>query len=94
MSYWDSYYRQSRVPWDPGSYDRHLAYVLEEFSIKPCRVVDVGCGDGVFARLAKGKYIEYFGIDISKEALETAKKYGVVKRIDIDKEDVLWVWGR
>ena len=74
MSYWDSYYRQSRVPWDPGSYDRHLAYVLEEFSIKPCRVVDVGCGDGKSLIWLAEQGFTGTGIDLSRVALRMAEK--------------------
>lgn len=41
------------------------------------RLLDIGCGEGLLATLTKGRYEEFFGVDISKVALEIAKSRGV-----------------
>ena len=41
------------------------------------RLLDVGCGDGTFAILVKDKYQEVYGVDISSEAIQRAKKRGI-----------------
>jgi 2-polyprenyl-6-hydroxyphenyl methylase/3-demethylubiquinone-9 3-methyltransferase len=51
------------------------------------RFLDVGCGDGLFASLAKDKFKESHGIDISEIALEKAKARGIeVKKVDLNVE--------
>ena len=41
------------------------------------RLLDVGCGDGTFATLVISEYQEVYGVDISSEAVQRAKKRGV-----------------
>lgn len=51
------------------------------------RILDIGCGEGLLATLTKGKYEEFFGVDISQVALEIARSRGVrAFRINIDIE--------
>ena len=38
------------------------------------KLLDIGCGDGVFLREAKGQGFEVWGIDFDKKSIETAKK--------------------
>ena len=46
--------------------------------VRKCeKLLDIGCGEGLLAILAKGKYREFFGIDISQTALEMAKSRGI-----------------
>jgi len=40
------------------------------------RLLDMGCGDGAFGTLVKNKYREVYGVDISPEAVQSAKKRG------------------
>lgn len=45
------------------------------------RILDVGCGEGELACLAKNNYKEIYGVDISEKALKKAEKLGMkVKR--------------
>lgn len=53
------------------------------------KFLDVGCGDGSFAALAKEKFKEVYGIDISEIAIEKAKARGVdVKKVDLNVEQL------
>ena len=74
MSYWDSYYRRGCVPWDPGPYDGHLPGLLKEFSIPPCRVVDIGCGTGKSLIWLAEKGFVGTGIDVSGAAIRAARE--------------------
>jgi len=44
-------------------------------------ILDLGCGDGIFAETILGKGKEIFGIDIDKNALAQAKKRGIYERL-------------
>ena len=55
------------------------------------RVLDIGCGDGAFAlklgTLAGTKQV--FGLDISHEAAQTARQFGVTAQaLDTDQSDL------
>lgn len=41
------------------------------------RILDIGCGDGIFLNQIRGRFIESFGIDIAEIAVETALRNGV-----------------
>lgn len=53
------------------------------------RLPDIGCGDGSFSLLLKNFSDEIYGVDIAKEAVESARKKGIkAYRVDLDKEDL------
>ena len=70
--------------------DRHKK-VLKIFSKhKLEKILDVGCGDGNFSILLKEacKAKEVYGIEISEEGVESARKKGVKAfQLDIDEDD-------
>lgn len=37
------------------------------------KLLDIGCGDGTFCEMAEKRYKEVYGVDISEDALETAR---------------------
>lgn len=41
------------------------------------KVLELGCGDGYFGQMLKGKNIDYTGCDISEKALEISKERGL-----------------
>jgi trans-aconitate methyltransferase len=60
-----------------GPYPPHWYAFIELLNIyKPKTLLDVGCGCGAVYELCRKElpYIEYFGIDYSKNAIELAKK--------------------
>lgn len=58
----------------PGHYQHDHRFVLEELSEfgTPCRILDVGCGTGVFLEKARHAGFEVEGIDASPEMVSVA----------------------
>ena len=46
---WHKRYSDKDTPWDSGQPSRELERILEEGWIKPCRVLELGCGTGTNA---------------------------------------------
>lgn len=62
------------MSWDPGAYDRHLDWVLENIPIPGKRVLDIGCGTGKSAIWLAGRGFEVTGIDSAKSAIDIARR--------------------
>ena len=74
MSWWESAYRSGRVSWDPGEYDGHLPWVLDEFDVSPCRALDIGCGTGKSAVWLAEHGFDVTGIDLAPTAIRRARE--------------------
>lgn len=72
MCFWESAYRSGHVSWDPGEYDGHLPWLLCEYGIEPCRVLDPGCGNGKSAVWLARRGFHAVGIDMAPSAVEQA----------------------
>jgi len=57
---------------------------LLENEVKTGKVLDAGCGDGVFSYLVSKKGYEVSGVDLSKEAIDAAKEITKKKGQNID----------
>jgi len=72
---WDAAYRNKESPvWDPGKPATDLVKAVESGVLKPCRAVDLGCGNGTNAIYLAGKGFEVTGIDLAPTALAIAQK--------------------
>jgi SAM-dependent methyltransferase len=70
---WDAKYREGTPPWDTGVPSAELVRVLEEGWIRPCSVLELGCGSGADAvYLAKRKF-DVTAVEWSPTALERAR---------------------
>lgn len=61
----------------PGHYQHDHAFVIKEALQVPsvnCRLLDVGCGTGVFLEAAISAGIDGYGIDASSEMIEVSRK--------------------
>ncbi len=70
---------------------KKIEIIMEMFDNHPKgRILDVGCGDGLISSmLAKKTKAKAYGVDISKNSIETAKMKGVeAKVVNIDKEGI------
>ena len=85
---WDVLYRESTPPWETGKPAAELIRLIGEKAIRPCRVLEVGCGTGANAvYLARGGF-EVTAIDSSPTAIERARtrveQSGALLRIVLD----------
>jgi 2-polyprenyl-3-methyl-5-hydroxy-6-metoxy-1,4-benzoquinol methylase len=70
-----------------------LAEVIESGKVKPCKALDVGCGEGFYSVYLASKGFDVTGIDISERAIhyarENAAKSGVkVRFLAMDMLDI------
>lgn len=89
--FWDERYRTGDLPWDTGKVEFHLKRIIREHKIKPCKVLELGCGTGTNAIWLSKQGFKVTAIDISPIALEmAAKKIGRTKaRIKLIEGDIL-----
>jgi len=88
-SYWE--YRKKIKHLAIRNMPKRIIMIANLISVKDkIDILDIGCGEGGLGILLKSKYkdrISIFGWDISKTALEMAKKhYDQVKQLDIEEE--------
>jgi methyl halide transferase len=71
---WDRPYRgQQRPGWDTGLVAEDLKRAVEEGKIKPCRVVELGCGSGTNAVYLASRGFDVTAIDVAPTALGIAQ---------------------
>lgn len=71
---WEKVYENKATPWDVSLPENELVSYVERKIIKPCKVLELGCGhgnDSIF--LAKNGF-KVTAIDISENAIAEAKK--------------------
>lgn len=71
-SWWDLAYL-TYAPWDTGEPPDELVE-LESGTLKPCRILDIGCGTGTSVVYLASKGFKAVGIDISRVAIIRAKR--------------------
>jgi 2-polyprenyl-3-methyl-5-hydroxy-6-metoxy-1,4-benzoquinol methylase len=71
---WEQIYKNKAVPWDVGQAEDALVKLINSDFIKPCKVLEIGCGTGNDAIFMAKKGFDVTAIDISKTAIEEAKK--------------------
>ena len=86
---WDERYRKGDLPWDTGEADFHLKHIVREHNIKPCKVLELGCGTGTNAIWLSKQGFRVTAIDLSPTVLELATKKIGKDRIKIIEGDIL-----
>jgi SAM-dependent methyltransferase len=72
---WNGAYRDDRrAPWDIGRASADLKQVVENGTLRPCRVVELGCGSGNDAIYLAVRGFDVTAIDIAPRALSQAEK--------------------
>ena len=66
---------RSNPMWDSGAPPKELVELVEDGSIKPCRILDVGSGRGHTVRYLQSKGFDAWGIDLSSVAHQQASEY-------------------
>ena len=69
---WNVRYVEGDTPWDSKLVSLELRRVIKEQGIKPCRVLELGCGTGTNAIYLAKQGFEVTAVEISERALEMA----------------------
>ena len=69
---WDGHYRSGEPPWETGRSSSELARVIAEDKIRPCRVIELGCGTGINAVWLAQQGFDVTAVDFSALAIEAA----------------------
>jgi SAM-dependent methyltransferase len=85
---WDLLYRESTPPWETGEPTDELVRLVEEKVLKPCTVLELGCGTGANAIYLAKRGFEVTAVDMSPTAIERARtrceQSGALLRIVLD----------
>jgi len=72
--HWDVQYRSGPVPWDTGRHSAELERVLTEWEIRPCRAIELGCGNGTNSVWLAARGFEVTAVDLSRLAARRAAR--------------------
>jgi 2-polyprenyl-3-methyl-5-hydroxy-6-metoxy-1,4-benzoquinol methylase len=88
---WDTHYQSGTPPWETGQPSLELARVIAEEKIKPCRVIDIGCGSGINAVWLAQQGFDVTGVDITPLAIEKARARAAASGVQVRfvEDDVL-----
>ena len=76
-NYEEKYYKKAEDKSDfAGGYRKYILDIVEKNLKDKVRVLELGCGEGSFSNIFSGK-IEYWGVDVSRIAIESAKEKNV-----------------
>jgi len=88
---WNERYSTRQTPWDSGKHSPELDRVVDERPIKPCRMLEIGCGTGTNAIFLAQRGFAVTAVDVSSLAVDQAhakaKQAGV--NIDFRVADIL-----
>ena len=81
--FWETnWYKKSNVPWDIKKYDKNLDDLFDMLKLKKnSKVLELGCGYGYDSMFFADKGMIVDSIDISKTAIDKAKKTNKHKNI-------------
>lgn len=71
---WNNCYRDGQLPWDTGRPSSELQRVIEQHAIRPCRVLELGCGTGTNCVWLAQQGFEVTGVDVAPLAVQQAEQ--------------------
>jgi SAM-dependent methyltransferase len=71
---WEQLYQDKFTPWDVKKPDSHLAQIVKNIPIKPCRALELGCGTGTNAIWLARQGFRVTAMDLSETALDQARE--------------------
>jgi len=86
--FWDKRYLTGDLPWDTGVVDFHLKRAVKKYNIKPCKVLELGCGTGTNSLWLSKQGCKVTAIDFSPRAIQLA-----VKKADRAKARIKFIEG-
>jgi SAM-dependent methyltransferase len=88
---WEDRYKSGDTPWDTGQPSTELMTTIKEQGIRPCRVIELGCGTGTNAIWLAQQGFDVTAVDFSSLALDQARQKATAAkaRVRFQKADVL-----
>ncbi len=71
-----------KIPWNIETPPEILQDIVKTGKIKPCKVIELGCGAGNYVIFLSSQGYNATGVDISEAAIEIAKKTASTKGIN------------
>ena len=81
---WDDRYSTRNTPWDSGAHSRELERIIDEWPIKPCHVLEIGCGTGTNAIFLAKRGFAVTAVDVSALAVEEARAKARQAGVNVD----------
>jgi SAM-dependent methyltransferase len=81
---WNERYAAGETPWDSGKPSIELQRVLDERQIKPCDVLEQGCGTATNAVFLAQRAFSVTGVDVSSLAIKQARKRAAKAGVSVD----------
>ena len=75
--YWEKRYSEGDTPWDTDEVNGHFPSALQEFGIRPCAALEIGCGTGTNAIWFARQGFDVTAVDVSQEAIRRAERKAV-----------------
>ena len=75
------YQKEGKSPWTFKEPPKELTNLVESELIKPCKMLDVGCGEGYISTYLASNGFDVTGIDISSNAIKLSKKHAIKKQV-------------
>ena len=76
-------YANPGAVWTGTNPPEELVKIIESGKVKPCKVIDIGCGEGFYSIYLASKGFTVTGIDISEKAIKYAKQNSRKQGLDI-----------
>jgi SAM-dependent methyltransferase len=71
---WDERYEKGDTPWETGQPSSELQRIVAEVPVRPCRVLEPGCGTGASAVWLAQQGFDVTAFDLSPGAIERARQ--------------------
>jgi methyl halide transferase len=84
LTRWEERYRSGDTPWDTGQPSRELQRVIAAENIRPCRVIELGCGTGTNAIWLAKQGFDVTAVDLSPLAINRAREQAAKQQVKPD----------
>lgn len=76
-------YEKPGAVWTRTEPQQELIELVEKGKIKPCKAIDIGCGEGWYSIYLASKGFDVLGIDLSEKAIQYAKKNAANEMVNV-----------